>query len=59
MAQSMDTGEISGMFAVSILSSSSRVRKAVALHIAPDRPTSCIDTHCSQLVRLRSHIHSH
>jgi len=50
MAQSMDTGEISGMFAVSILSSSSRVRKAVALHIAPDRPTSCIDTHCSQLV---------
>ena len=58
MAQSLDTGGVSGVFVVSILSGSSRVRKAVSLHIAPDRPTSRIDTHCGQLVRLRSHSHS-
>lgn len=59
MAQKMGTSGMSGVVVVSVLSGSSRAKEIVALNIAPEEPTSHIETHCGQLVGLHSRRQSH
>jgi len=59
MAQTTGTSRISSVLVVSILSGSSLTKETVALNIAPDEPTSRVDTHGGQLAGLCSRIQSH
>jgi hypothetical protein len=59
MAQMTGTIRIHSVLVVTILSDSSLTEETVSLNIAPDEPTSRVDTHCGQFVGIRSRIQSY
>ena len=59
MAQMTGTIRIHSVLAITILSGSSLTGETVSLNIAPDEPTTRVDTHYGQFVEIRSSIQSY